>query len=377
MSFIDDVWIHPHVQVSARRFQRLFGDRPPALLVLDVLARLAAALLDEHAAGNSDCAVPLRGLPRLFMKESADILAAAVDLDDAREAVAVEHGFGSWDDVTAGCERRLDPAFEEAADAIAAGDLGRLRERIDAAPELVHARSPYGHRCTLLHYGAANGIEMRRQSSPRNLAEIVALLLDRGSQVDAIAATYSGDVNQTPLSLLVTSAHPALAGTQAAVVHLLLEHGAAVDGVDGSGAPLRFAMEFGHDAAVTALLAGGAKVQGLVVAAGLGVIDRVESSLGSSDPAERARALVRAAQHGQTSVVSLLLDRGVDPTAAPYRGVTALHEAAYGGHADTVEILLSHGADANALDDVHGTAPAVWAAVAGHDGLATRLRAAT
>lgn len=367
--------VHPHVAISRGRFARVFGEAGPgSVTVKEVLERLAEAILAEHAVGNEDCAVPLRGLKRLFMQEADAILAATVTLEDARQAVAVEHAFDDWDDVEVGCDRRLDPAFEAAVDAVVDGRIDALRAALDANPGLVTESSPYGHKCTLLHYVAANGVELRRQTSPENLPEITALLLERGAAVDARAGTYGGDANQTPLLLLVTSGHPAEAGVQVDVLKLLLEHGAAPDGLDGGGAPLRYALEFGHDEAARALVDAGATIDDLAAAAGLGIVKRVAELYDDAESDARGRALVRAAQYGRKDVVVWLLDRGVAAGAAPDRGVTALHEAAYGGHEEVVDLLLARGADATQEDDVHHSTPAVWADVGGHEDLVARLR---
>ena len=39
-------------------------------------------------------------------------------------------------------------------------------------PSLIHRRSSFGHRSTLLHYVGSNGVETYRQRVPMNLAEI-------------------------------------------------------------------------------------------------------------------------------------------------------------------------------------------------------------
>ena len=370
-----DASVHPHVAICVSRFARLFGeDGPGAVSVKDVLERQAVALLTEHAARDEACAVPLRGLKKLFMAEADAIVAAEVTLDDARDAIAIEHGFEGWEAVEAGCTARLDVPFEAAADAIADGRLDDLRALLDAEPGLAQKTSFYGHRSTLLHYVAANGIEMRRQRSPKNLTEIAGLLLERGSVVDALAGTYGGDVNQTTLGLLVTSGHPAEAGVQVDVVKLLLEHGAAANGLDGVGGPLRFALEFGHLDAARALVDGGARVDDLVAAAGMGLLDRIPALFEAADDDSRGRALVRAAQYGHAVLVQELLDRGGAVDVSPDRGVTALHEASYGGHVDVVERLLLAGADRAIRDTIHGAEASQWADVGGHTDLAERLR---
>ena len=71
-------------------------------------------------------------------------------------------------------------------------------------------RSAYGHRATLLHYTAANGVEIRRQVVPANAAEVVATLLDAGADQSARLRAYGGDFDV--LEMFKTSAHPHDAG---------------------------------------------------------------------------------------------------------------------------------------------------------------------
>src|SRR5439155_17827579 len=100
----------------------------------------------------------------------------------------------------------LNVLFEQAADAVASGDIDKLRELLDEEPSLIHARSPRPHRATLLNYCGANGVEDQRQRTPANAAEIMQLLIDRGADVNAECNLYGG--GNTTMGLLVTSIHP-------------------------------------------------------------------------------------------------------------------------------------------------------------------------
>jgi hypothetical protein len=62
----------------------------------------------------------------------------------------------------------------------------------------------------LLHYVAANGVEIRRQVVPSNAAEIARILLDHGAELRATMPVYGGQYD--PLALMRTSAHPHDAG---------------------------------------------------------------------------------------------------------------------------------------------------------------------
>jgi hypothetical protein len=142
--------------------------------------------------------------------------------EDARLTLAREHGFRHWRAVEVEGHSPPSAAFEDAVDAALSGDLASLTARLEAAPQLTRQRSDYGHRATLLHYLAANGVETWRQVVPRNADQIVTLLISAGADVEAVAPIYGG---ATTLELLLTSAHPAAAGLTDAMAAALRNAG--------------------------------------------------------------------------------------------------------------------------------------------------------
>jgi hypothetical protein len=137
---------------------------------------------------------------------------------DARLIVARDHGFASWSLVQGEC----DPAFELAVDAVVLGRIDELDRLLADAPDLIRRRSAYGHRATLLHYTAANGVEIRRQVVPANAAEIAARLLDAGADAAATFHAYGGTPDT--LAMLTSSAHPRAAGVGADIERVLATH---------------------------------------------------------------------------------------------------------------------------------------------------------
>ena len=103
--------------------------------------------------------------------------------------------------------------FSQAVEGIATGDEHRLRALLQTHPGLIHDRAPFAHRATLLHYVAANGVEVQR--SPANSATIARILLEAGAEADAVAPIYGR--SDTTLCLTITSVHPYLAGVQASL----------------------------------------------------------------------------------------------------------------------------------------------------------------
>ena len=77
---------------------------------------------------------------------------------------------------------------------------------------------------------------------------------------------------------------------------------------------------------------------------------------------ERA-AIFRAAEHGETAAVELMLDLGFPLETRGDDGGTALHAAAYNGSTQTVRLLLDRGADVEARDTTWNDTPLGWAAV--------------
>jgi hypothetical protein len=152
---------------------------------------------------------------------TADVLPSStgsLSLPHARLVVARDHGFASWSSVAGEC----DPAFEVAVDAVVLGRIEELDRLVAQAPDLVHRRSAYGHRATLLHYTAANGVEIRRQVVPANAAEIAAVLLDAGADPEAGLHAYGGTPDT--LAMLRSSAHPCAAGVADEIERVLAPH---------------------------------------------------------------------------------------------------------------------------------------------------------
>ena len=149
-------------------------------------------------------------------------------LADAQFVIARAHGFLSWPkfathiESLAGASSPIS-AFETAASAIVAGDVATLERVLQDHPAVIRTRSTREHRAALLHYVSANGVEGYRQISPPNIARIAEILLAAGADVDAEADVYGGRC--TPLGLVATSAPPAIAGVQRAVIDVLLDHG--------------------------------------------------------------------------------------------------------------------------------------------------------
>jgi hypothetical protein len=343
-------------------FQELADVRDKTLTLLDLLEREVEALLRAHRARAAGAAVLIRfaqsarGRPN---QTDDEIFGVELTRHQAREAIAQWHWFESWTDVRRDESVLVDPLFEAAADTIVAGEADVLAGLISRAPEIVYARSPFGHHATLLQHVAANGIEASRQwQSPSNAVEIAHILLRAGADPNSTCDVYGG--RWTALTLLVTSDHPAAAGVQADLVEVLCRAGASPNGLDDDGRPLWEAIKSGYTLAAERLVRCGARVDNLLFAAALGDVTAVKSYFDGNGAliSDRARdwgeaqlhgldrnhmleyALINAAGHGRRDVVQFLLMKHPDlAVREPIWNNTARDAAEYGGHRTIVALL--------------------------------------
>lgn len=340
---------------------------------LESLAKLLNEPITPFVASSIDRAIE-------HIAKRVRTTGASFTLADAQYLLADAHGFESWGafvrhlEAISDVPARTDP-FEAAADAVVNGDLAALESLVRAHPDLVRARSTRVHRATLLHYVAANGVEDFRQKTPPNAVAIARFLLDAGADVDAVAETYGGGNIQTTMNLLVSSAHPAGAGLQSALVEVLLDHGAKIDGVDDDESPIMTALAFGYRGASETLARRGARLDSVLAAAALGRLDLVRQYVVDAttlapgvplvappwftvprDPrAHIELALVWACAFNRSDVAEFLLDQGVNPSSKDGSAMTALHFAAANGNIALVDNLLGRGASLEALNDWDGT----------------------
>jgi uncharacterized protein len=76
--------------------------------------------------------------------------------------------------------------------------------------------------------------------------------------------------------------------------------------------------------------------------------------------ADKADLLSEAARRGDASVVTKLLDEGVNVDTKFRYDRTALSFAADRGHLEVVKVLLARGADVNAKDTFYNLTPIMW-----------------
>jgi hypothetical protein len=276
----------------------------------------------------------------------------------------------------------MDAKFHPAIAAIKSGDIDGLRALLHQDPSLATARSSSSHP-TLLQCLALDAVDVP------NKVEMAQLLIDAGAEIEGplVATASIGNVE---------------------IAALLLDCGAAINGT-GSWSPLEEALYWRNQGVIDLLLARGASVHNLRMAAGLGRTDLIESLFQSdgslkpeagkidwpfgepqksnlnckikdelqakidswsNDPLDIINnAFVYACMHNHIEAARLLLQKGAQIDSIPpgfdYSG-TGLHYAALNGHRAMVEFLIQQGANVNVKDTKVGGTPAGWAEYSGH-----------
>jgi ankyrin repeat protein len=157
------------------------------------------------------------------------------------------------------------------------------------------------------------------------------------------------------------------------MVTLLLDHGADPNtpGRDGHS-PYRAAIRQGRTDLAELLAAHGARTDAtdadhLLAACLRGdevEVGRLAAVAGELTGHDQGTALVRAAENGDTTAVTLMLGIGFDIEAhGGNDGATALHAAAGSGSVDLVRLLIDSGADLEAVDRTWQDTPLGWAIV--------------
>ncbi len=300
-------------------------------------------------------------------------------LADAQLFIARLHGFDSWPRFARQVEglqrpNSQDARFEAAADAIVSGDIQTLEQLLHQDPELISARSQRTHNAPLLHYVAANGVEVFRQKTPKNIVDVANLLLKAGAEVNAESNAYGGGC--TALGLAATSVHPERAGVQEALLQILIDHGAEIDkpGAGGKGHTTVSGCLWNGRGRAAAFLASRGGQLNLEAAAGTGRIDQVRSFFSEDGTLkwfvkkdQLQRGFLWACEYGYEEVVEFLLDHGADLRDQAGTGQAAIHWAVSGGKLSILNLLLKHGAPLEELNAYGGTAlgQAGWSFVNG------------
>jgi ankyrin repeat protein len=256
------------------------------------------------------------------------------------------------------------------------GDLPRVREILAADPAAANRLPDY------VTYYLGSGAPLRNAAQQGHL-EVVQLLLDHGADPNL----REEEIAPHGHALYAAAAHGHLE-----IARLLLAHGAHPNPeVESSADALTRAIDRGDTAMVNLLCAHGASRR-LTILAYYGDV-RVAAAMLAANPslARDPEALANAANEGQLDFVRLLLkyeptlprqltfppwspagqsaeinellfEHGLDPNAADWLGITALHRFAGGGHLDWARQWVARGAQLDPRDDDLCSRPLGWAA---------------
>jgi hypothetical protein len=360
----------------------------PSSARLDDYKEEAKAFLIDFNAGDPDALRRVKRyhphLPGRVDTNDRNIVTEAkvrrvkLSLADAEHVIARGHQFESWADLGKHIAAliRKDSAvwqFETAVEAIIFGDLVTLNRLLRKNPELIRARSTREHGATLLHYVGANAVEDYRQKTPKNAVKVAQVLLKAGAEVEAdlgygpvMRRRYPERMGSTTLGMVATSVWPVLSGVQIPLMKVLIDAGAAVDGLPGKWKPVIAALHNGRGQAAEYLARRGAKLD-LEGAAGTGRLKvvrtffKIDGSLRSGATKEQMEmGFAWACEYGHARVVSFLLRNGVNIAAQPH-GETGLHWAAYGGYPGIVKMFLLRRAPLDVKDKRFDGTPLGWA----------------
>jgi len=262
----------------------------------------------------------------------------------------------------------FDKLFQQAVSAIDAGDERKLKELLDAQPELATRRlySP-GEWLTSVIGDALKGFfkdpyllwfvsedAVRNGKLPKNIASIASIIIEKAKTQNAEDLQEQLDY---ALKLVAWSAVARDGGVQIELLDLLINSGAKINSVSND------ALVNGNFDAAKHLLERGGKLT-LSTALCLEKWKDADALAVDATDDEKQFSFVLAALNGKVTAVSKAISYGVDinkPSNHLYSHGTPLHHAVWSGSLDTVKLLINAGANLHAKDTAWNGTPLGWA----------------
>lgn len=213
------IYRHPFVQNTLDLHQTVFQNSDSYHTVKDLLVLLADNLFTHLKNGDSKAIkIIATFLPEFHKKASSEIPNAGLGLEDCQLAIAKEYGYANWENALSESELTFDKNFELAIDLLVNGRKKELQKLLEKQPAILQQHSPFWHSGGLIHYVAANGVEVWRQSVPDNLVEITSMIIKMGADPNMPNNIYGGS---NLISLIETSSHPQEAGVMVPLIQLI------------------------------------------------------------------------------------------------------------------------------------------------------------
>ena len=262
----------------------------------------------------------------------------------------------------------FDLLFKQAVSAIDAGDEIRLKELLDAHPELATDRlySP-GEWLTNVIGDALNSFfkdpyllwfvsedAVRNRSLPPNIANIAVIIIQKARSEKAASLQEQLDY---AIKLAAWSGVARECGVQIDLLDVLINAGAYKEDVSND------ALVNGNFAAAEHLIERGAKLT-LATALCLEKWEEADKLAFTATNIETQFSLVLAALNGKAKAVARAVSYGADinkPSEHLYSHGTPLHHAVWSGSVETVKVLVEAGADVNTKDSLWDGTPLGWA----------------
>ena len=262
----------------------------------------------------------------------------------------------------------FDLLFKQAVSAIDAGDEIRLKELLDAHPELATDRlySP-GEWLTNVIGDALNSFfkdpyllwfisedAVRNRSLPPNIANIAVIIIQKARSEKAASLQEQLDY---AIKLAAWSGVARECGVQIDLLDVLIDAGAFKEGVSND------ALVNGNLDAAEHLIERGAKLT-LATALCLEKWEEADKLALTATNIETQFSLVLAALDGKAKAVARAVSYGADinkPSEHLYSHGTPLHHAVWSGSVETVKVLVEAGADVNTKDSLWDGTPLGWA----------------
>ena len=220
---------------------------------------------------------------------------------------------------------------------------GKAAERLELVRILIEKGAD-------VHAVNSHGTNALQAASSYGFAEIVALLLSDGAEVNSRGGYYG--------TALITACCHTEEKEVLETLKILIESGADVNVIEGVNYALHEAACNDYQEVVKLLLESGADVNAQNGISETALVANCHGSYcsiavagilldnGADIHANEEAALLKASMYGTPEMVDFLMARGASLNIDSYGG-TALHYASRCWRADTAKVLLSYGADVN------------------------------